>query len=124
MASTVSLKTANVPRLPVRVTSTSPTSARYFLNSPSSRWSLGAVAAFGAGQLCLGGHKPPLDRRLEYRGPIPLQVPLHPLQRRHGVVEPSEVAFDGLDDPMLLGERGHGEGQFSQEGEVTGVSLA
>ena len=71
------------------------------------------VAALGAGQLGLGRHQPPLDGGLEHRGPIPLQVPLHPLQRRHGVVEPGEVALDGLDDAVLLGEGASGAGRLA-----------
>ncbi len=52
------------------------------------------VAALGAGQLRLRRNQPALDSRLQHRGPIPLQVALHPLQRRHGVIEPSEVGLD------------------------------
>jgi hypothetical protein len=61
------------------------------------------AAALGAGQLGLGRHQPPFDGGLEHRGAIALQVALHPLQRRHGVVEPGEVGLDGFDDAVLLG---------------------
>src|SRR5207244_6019482 len=37
-------------------------------------------------------------------GPISLQVPLHPLKRRHDIVEASDVVLNGFDDTRLLAD--------------------